>query len=181
MVFFTSSSALYATGDSPSRLCPVARIVAAWLCCVGSLAMSGEALAAEALPVQGGVAQIDRYTVVAAGPTSGQRHPLGVSRAIRVPDDIQTVGEAMGWLLRDSGYRLAETNVLSDEAKVMLALPLPGVHRQFDAMPLSAVMGLIAGPAFRLVQDPVHRLVAFERCSQPSVTSDQLQARSWKP
>jgi type IV pili sensor histidine kinase/response regulator len=31
-------------------------------------------------------------------------------------------------------------------------------------MPLKRALETLAGPAFRLVEDPVHRLVAFERC-----------------
>jgi len=35
-------------------------------------------------------------------------------------------------------------------------------------MPLKTVIGLMVGPAFHLVQDPVHRLIAFERCTDAS-------------
>ena len=47
----------------------------------------------------------------------------------------------------------------------MLELPLPAVHRRIEPMPLQTVMGLMIGPAFQLIQDPVHRLIAFERCA----------------
>jgi hypothetical protein len=55
----------------------------------------------------------------------------------------------------------------------MLTLPLPGAHRQFQPLPLKDVIALLVGPAFVLVQDPVHRLLAFERCrdSAPHETS----------
>jgi len=38
------------------------------------------------------------------------------------------------------------------------------------------VMGLMSGPAFHLIQDPVHRLIAFERCaniSDPNATGGE--------
>jgi hypothetical protein len=44
-------------------------------------------------------------------------------------------------------------------------------------MPLKAVIGLLVGSAFHLVQDPLHRLVAFERCtnvSNPTPTGGAL-------
>ncbi|MBC43815.1 MAG: pili assembly chaperone [Pusillimonas sp.] len=110
--------------------------------------------------------QTGRYSVMAAQPTAGQRDLLSVTRAITIPGDIDSVGEAFHWMLRDSGYRLAADAVLSEEAKAMLALPLPAVHRRFEPMPLQTVMGLVIGPAFHLIQDPVHRLIAFERCSE---------------
>jgi type IV pili sensor histidine kinase/response regulator len=108
--------------------------------------------------------QTGRYSVMAAQPTTGQRDLLSVTRAITIPGDIDSVGEAFHWMLRDSGYRLAADAVLS---------PLPAVHRRFEPMPLQTVMGLMIGPAFHLIQDPVHRLIAFERCvdiSAPNAT-----------
>jgi type IV pili sensor histidine kinase/response regulator len=109
--------------------------------------------------------QIGRYSVIAVRPIAGQRDLLSVTRSITIPGDIGSVGEAFHWMLRDSGYRLATDAVLSKEARAMLELPLPDVHRRFDPMPLDTVMGLIIGPAFHLIQDPVHRLIAFERCT----------------
>tara|TARA_B100001540_G_scaffold292466_1_gene290791 strand:+ start:715 stop:1137 length:423 start_codon:yes stop_codon:yes gene_type:complete len=109
--------------------------------------------------------QIDRYSVIAVRPTAGQQDLLSVTRAITIPDDIESVGDAVHWMLRGSGYRLAADAVLSEEAKAMLELPLPAVHRRFEPMPLQTVMGLMIGPAFQLIQDPVHRLIAFERCA----------------
>ncbi len=103
-----------------------------------------------------------------AQPTAGQRDLLSVTRAITIPGDIESVGEAFHWMLRDSGYRLAADVVLSEEAKAMLELPLPAVHRRFEPMPLQTVMGLMIGHAFHLIQDPVHRLIAFERCADIS-------------
>jgi type IV pili sensor histidine kinase/response regulator len=118
------------------------------------------------------VTQIDRYSIVVAAPTAGQRDLLAETSAISIPNDIESLGDALRWLLRDSGYRLADDRVLSDEVHAMLTLPLPATHRQFEAMPLRVVVELIVGPAFHIVQDPVHRLLAFERCgSAPAYSS----------
>ena len=146
---------------------PIPRLLAALLCCSGLSAVSN--VASAAMPPAksiGSFTQIGRYTVIAAGPTSGQRDLLSVTTAINIPGDLKTVGEALHWLLRDSGYRLAADSVLSDEVKAMLKLPLPSVHRRFEPMPIKTVIALIVGPAFHLVQDPVHRLIAFERCGE---------------
>jgi type IV pili sensor histidine kinase/response regulator len=118
------------------------------------------------------VTQIDRYSIVVVAPTAGQRDLLAETAAISIPNDIENLGDAVRWLLRDSGYRLADDRVLSDEVHAMLTLPLPATHRQFEAMPLRVVVELIVGPAFHIVQDPVHRLLAFERCgSAPAYSS----------
>ncbi|MEZ5489056.1 MAG: pili assembly chaperone [Gammaproteobacteria bacterium] len=109
--------------------------------------------------------QIGRYSVIAVAPTTGQQDLLSVTQSITIPNDITTVGDALNWLLRDSGYRLADHAVLSEETIDMLDLPLPNAHRAFEPMPLNVVIGLIVGPAFYLVQDSVHRLIGFERCA----------------
>ena len=139
------------------------------LCWSGTVIVSNSALAGQQLSsVVDSHAQVGRYSVIAVRPTAGQQDLLSVTRAITIPSDIKRVGGALDWLLRDSGYRLAGDTVLSEEVVAMLDLPLPAAHRQFEPMPLSAVLGLMVGPAFRLVQDPVHRLIAFERCTDLS-------------
>ena len=148
------------------------------LCCTG-VAMASQSVGADPqhFPEIGAQTQIGRYSVLTAGPTAGQRDLLSVTKSITIPHDINTVGGALRWLLRDSGYRLADEAVLSEEALVMLELPLPNAHRYFEPMPLKAVIGLLVGPAFHLVQDPLHRLVAFERCinvSNPTSTGGGL-------
>ncbi|NKB65230.1 MAG: pili assembly chaperone [Gammaproteobacteria bacterium] len=108
--------------------------------------------------------QVDRYSVMVVGPTAGQLDLLAVTSAVIIPSDVETIGDALGWLLRDSGYRLASESVLSIDAQKMLELPLPSVHRRFEPMALKIVIALIVGPSFYLVQDPVYRLITFERC-----------------
>ncbi|MEZ5574071.1 MAG: pili assembly chaperone [Halioglobus sp.] len=127
--------------------------------------IASNAVVAEPMPANGGTIQNGRYSVMAVEPSAGQRDLLSVTTALTIPSDIERVGEALHWILRDSGYRLAADSVLSDEVKALLALPLPVAHRQFEPMPLRTLMGLIIGPAFQIVQDPVHRLIAFERCA----------------
>jgi len=109
--------------------------------------------------------QVGRYSLLSAEPTEAQTDLLATSVTIRFPAQVQTVGESVGYLLRRSGYRLAETEALTPEAKGLLALPLPTVHQQLGPMPLRRVLETLAGPTFHLVQDPVHRLVAFESCT----------------
>ena len=151
---------------SSSKHHPMSQLLRILLCCSAAAAMSHSAVAEER-PVTAisTLTQIDRYSVIAVRPTAGQRDLLSVTRAITIPGDIESVGEAFHWMLRDSGYRLATDTVLSEEVRAMLELPLPAVHRRFEPMPLQTVLGLMIGPAFHLIQDPVHRLIAFERCA----------------
>ena len=52
------------------------------------------------------------------------------------------------------------------ERAELLDLPLPEAHRTLGPLPLRTALAILAGPAFRLVEDPVHRLISFERCEQ---------------
>ncbi|MCB1849463.1 MAG: pili assembly chaperone [Gammaproteobacteria bacterium] len=117
------------------------------------------------LNLQADDARVGRYSVVAAVPTEAQADLLATTLAIRFPERIQSLGEAVRYLLQRSGYRLAEAESMGPETAALFALPLPAAHRSLGPMTLRAALETLAGPAFNLVQDPVHRLVAFERCS----------------
>ena len=122
-------------------------------------------------PLGAGEMQVGRYSTWAVAPTQAQGEPLSATVAVRFPKPVQTVGAAVQHLLDDSGYRLAGTPGTS--SAVMLALPLPGVHRTLGPLRLDQALQILAGPIFQLVQDPLHRRIAFELCSAPD-----LRARS---
>lgn len=108
--------------------------------------------------------QVGRYSLFAATPTEAQADPLQANITLRFPDSVRTVGEAVQHLLQQSGYRLAEPEVTGPESAYLMALALPAVQRSLGPMTLKRALDTLAGPAFRLVEDPVHRLIAFERC-----------------
>jgi len=110
------------------------------------------------------VKQVARYSVIHPHSTFGQQNLLAVAVPIRIPNDIVTLGGALEWVIKDSGYRLAASSRLTTDVEDMLKLPLPKAHRQFQALPIQDVVSLLVGSAFVLVHDPVHRLLAFERC-----------------
>lgn len=117
------------------------------------------------LNLQAGDAQVGRYSVIAAVPTEAQADLLATTLTIRFPERIQTLGEAVRYLLQRSGYRLAKIESIGPDTVTLFTLPLPAVHRRLGPMTLRDALKTLAGPAFNLVQDPVHRLVTFERCS----------------
>ena len=129
-------------------------------------------LAAAALAVASGIAPLaladstadistGRYSRVANVAEEGQRDPLRVVINVRIPAEIETVGGAVDYLLNRSGFRLADDAVLTKEAKILLAHPLPQVHRKIGPMTLDEALQMFAGDAFQLVVDPVHRKVAY--------------------
>ncbi len=114
------------------------------------------------LPVQGKTApavwRSGRYTERLAVPEPAQVDLLSVVVQVTFPPQVITVGEAVRWLLLRSGYRLQ----VSREESGLLELPLPEVHRRLGPVPLRAGLQLLAGPGYRLCEDPVRRTVWYE-------------------
>jgi len=109
--------------------------------------------------------QVGRYSLSAATPTEAQANLLAATMTVKFPKQIQTVGEAVRHLLQSSGYRLTAAELIGSDTEGLLALPLPVVHQNLGPMTLRDALETLAGPAFHLVQDPVHRLISFERCA----------------
>jgi len=124
--------------------------------------------------------QVGRYSSVRPVPTAEQINLLSALVTVRFPETVATVGQAVDHLLGPSGYRLAPDSVAGPQRAALLALSLPEPHRSLGPMPLRTALETLAGPAFRLVEDPVHRLVSFERCEsslpvRPTAASDETR------
>ena len=111
--------------------------------------------------------QVGRYSALRAAPTAAQSHLLATLVTVRFPASVTTVGEAVQHLLARSGYRLSDEAAADPARADLFRLPLPAVHRALGPMSLQAALETLAGPAFRLVEDPVHRLLSFDRCALP--------------
>jgi type IV pili sensor histidine kinase/response regulator len=108
--------------------------------------------------------QVGRYASLIAAPTQAQTNLLSKMVTIKFPSRVKTVGAAIQHLLRGSGYRLAGASAADSARFDLLNFSLPTAHRSLGPMPLYEALETIGGPAFRLVEDPLHRLVSFERC-----------------
>ncbi|MES9830129.1 MAG: hypothetical protein ABW201_17865 [Candidatus Thiodiazotropha sp.] len=108
--------------------------------------------------------RVGRYTTQQTTPTLEQADLLSAMVKVRFPETVTQVGQAMEYLLESSGYRLVPQAMAEVSRAWLLVLPLPGPHRNLGPVPLRTALETLAGPAYRLVEDPVHRLVTFERC-----------------
>ena len=145
-----------------STVIPTHPITAIRICVAGLCAVASVNLQANDL-------QVGRYSLMTATPTAAQAALLVAVITVQFPQRIQTVGEAVPYLLQRSGYRLATTESIGADTAALFALPLPAVHRNLGPMTVRDALAILAGPAFYLVQDPVHRLITFERCATDRV------------
>jgi type IV pili sensor histidine kinase/response regulator len=115
-------------------------------------------------PVSAGEVAVARYSTIRPVPTLEQRDPLAGLVTTTFPSSVTLVGQAVDALLEPSGYRLASARAAPPARAMLFGLPLPEAHRALGPMPLRLALTTLAGPAFVLVEDSVHRLVSFERC-----------------
>ena len=111
---------------------------------------------AAASPATPEVVRYDRYLLVS---TSPQQPPLEQLTALSVPPGFHpTIGEALQYLLRDSGWSLC----LADARRAQLyGLPLPLSQYNTGPLRLKSALQLLAGPAWRMTSDENHREVGF--------------------
>lgn len=132
--------------------------------------MTGRALSIAVMMIEmGGVhAQsaevIGRYTSLAPIEGVGLHDLLAAPVIASFEPTVTTVGGAVGGVLRGTGYLVSSPSDAPTERAALLALPLPAAHRDLSGRSVRAALETLAGPAFKLVEDPVHRLVSFERC-----------------
>jgi conjugative transfer region protein (TIGR03748 family) len=91
-------------------------------------------------------------------PLTEQQDLLAQTFQVRFPSSVKTIGDAMRYLLRFSGYSLVTSNNLTPQVKQLMSLPLPQTERLFGPLTLQQGLLTLAGKPFGLLIDPV---VAF--------------------
>lgn len=127
-----------------------------------ALALVLATLAPSTAPSAENDVQVARYSTVAALPSAAQVEPLTAVITIIIPEQLTTVDEALLYVLRRSGYRLARDEAADPATSVLARQPLPEVHRRLGPITVASALTTLAGPVWSMVVDPVHRLVSFE-------------------
>ena len=71
--------------------------------------------------LQAGEVQVGRYSLHSATASNAQKDLLANIVTLDFPQRIQTVGDALRFLLKDSGYRLALTESVGPDATLLFA------------------------------------------------------------
>lgn len=104
----------------------------------------------------------ESYALVKPTPTNDQRDVLNVIITLKFPNQVETVGDAVDYLLRRSGYSLATAPYSDPSQPTLLKLDLPQVHRSIGPIRLRFALQMLAGGAWVLVEDPVNRKISFD-------------------
>ncbi|NWA02313.1 PilL N-terminal domain-containing protein [Pseudomonas gingeri] len=108
-----------------------------------------------------GLLRVGRYTLADTTPRSDQLDLLSQVIDIRLPVGVNpTVREAMGYVLRQSGYGLCPAGA-SGDVQVLYAHPLPAAHHQLGPITLRNALLALAGPAWQLEVDEYARRICF--------------------
>ncbi len=105
---------------------------------------------------------VGRYTITDTTATAEQRFPLIQVKSLDIPRSILTNQQAVNFVLRDTGYRVATARVRTPEDLLLMGKPLAEVCRSYTNTSLMEILNSIAGLGFTPVVDPINRLVAFE-------------------
>ena len=101
---------------------------------------------------------VGRYTTIQTGATESEIDPLQSLTQIEFPEHIQTVYEAIEYLLRSTGFTFSGTH---KEEQILKALPLPTVHRQLGPVKIKEALSVLLGDSWALKIDGLQRKIAF--------------------
>lgn len=108
------------------------------------------------------ITQVSRYATVNNQPLAAQINPLKTVQQIHFPASIQTIGEAVNYWLRYSGYHLAPKEKQSESLQQVFQQPLPQVSRNLGPLSIDNGLTVLVGQQlFTLKQDDLLREINF--------------------
>ena len=105
--------------------------------------------------------QTGRYITVSDKPVLAQKNALEQTVSLTFPVEIQTVGNAVSYLLQNTGYKLLSTKYRLDDANELLKQKLPLNDRKLTNTTVKNALLALAGNSYLLLVDPKHRYVSF--------------------
>lgn len=104
---------------------------------------------------------VGRYLTVQTGATSSEVMPLQSVFDLTLPSNIQTVGQAMRYLLANTGYQLAPARDQNRATQDLLTQPLPLTDRSLRMMTVLQALQVLSGADYQILIDPKHRWLSF--------------------
>lgn len=114
-------------------------------------------------------ARTDRYTLTRIEATTDQQRPLMAITTLSFGREVLTVGDAIKETLMGSGFQWQSPD---NQDQLLNSLPLPAVVREMGPIRLADALQTIAGEAWQLRTDNLHRVVWFEMNNNAVNTSN---------
>ncbi|AMQ28351.1 TPA: hypothetical protein KKX32_000334 [Legionella pneumophila] len=109
------------------------------------------------------VTQINRYATVANKPLAAQVNPLLAVQQVHFPQEVQTIGQALEWWLKFSGFSLVSKEKQPENLQIVMQQPLPQIDRNLGPLTVKDGLEVLVGQqSFALIEDPLLRQVNFK-------------------
>ena len=140
---------------------------------LGSAIAAALCLVSTSIAAQPSELRLSRYTTAAASPDAAQLDPLESVVQLSLPRaNVQTVGDAIAYLLLRTGYRLAAPETADAQTRAVLAMPLPEVHRRLGPYSARTALTVLLGRPYVLSVDPMLRTVSYRLDGPPANASN---------
>lgn len=109
------------------------------------------------------VTQINRYATVANKPLAAQINPLLAVQQVHFPQEVKTIGQAIEWWLKFSGFSLASKEKQPESLQAIMRQALPQIDRTLGPLTVKDGLEVLVGQqSFALIEDPLLRQVNFK-------------------
>lgn len=109
------------------------------------------------------VTQVNRYATVANKPLAAQINPLLAIQQVHFPQEVQTIGQAIEWWLKFSGFSLVSKEKQPEILQTVMRQALPQIDRNFGPLTVKEGLEVLVGQqSFALIEDPLLRQVNFK-------------------
>ena len=106
--------------------------------------------------------QVSRYSTLKETAAPAQINPLLAIVQVKFPTTVQSVGDAVNYLLRYTGYTLVDVQERSKPLQTVLSKPLPYIDRSLGPLSVHEALELLVGKGMFVVQqDPLDRTINF--------------------
>lgn len=109
------------------------------------------------------VTQVNRYATVANKPLAAQINPLLAVQQIHFPQEIKSIGQAVNWWLKYSGFTLVTLEKQPESLQMVMRQPLPQIDRNLGPLTVRDGLEVLVGQqVFTLIENPLLRQVSFQ-------------------
>ncbi|HAT1803886.1 TPA: hypothetical protein ACG4S2_000730 [Legionella pneumophila] len=109
------------------------------------------------------VTQVNRYATVANKPLAAQINPLLAIQQVHFPHEVQTIGQAVEWWLKFSGFSLVSKEKQPESLQIVMRQALPQIDRNLGPLTVKDGLEVLVGQqSFVLIEDPLLRQVNFK-------------------